>query len=63
MTAMPDTAWFKSSYSNNSGGQCVEGAHFDHDTMAIRDSKDPSRGTFVFPAPTWEAFLGSLRQR
>ncbi|MFF5422340.1 DUF397 domain-containing protein, partial [Streptomyces misionensis] len=36
--------WFKSSYSNNQGGNCVEGARLDGRVMAVRDSKDPGQG-------------------
>ncbi|WP_406287837.1 DUF397 domain-containing protein [Embleya sp. NBC_00896] len=62
MTSTPGTTWFKSSYSNNSGGQCVEGAYFEGTSMAIRDSKDPARGAFHFAANTWETFIRSLKQ-
>ncbi|MEV4908510.1 DUF397 domain-containing protein [Streptomyces albidoflavus] len=53
--------WFTSSYSNNQGGQCVEGAVLDDGQMAIRDTKDRARGTFVFPAPAWDAFVGAIK--
>ncbi|GAA2526520.1 DUF397 domain-containing protein [Streptomyces koyangensis] len=54
--------WFTSSYSNNQGGQCVEGAVLDCGQMAIRDTKDRQRGAFVFPAPAWRAFLGAVKE-
>ncbi|MFE3204047.1 DUF397 domain-containing protein [Embleya sp. NPDC059237] len=63
MTASPTTAWFKSSYSNNSGGQCVEGTYVGLRAMAIRDSKDPSRGAFLFRAHPWKAFLDSVKRQ
>ncbi|MFE5333343.1 DUF397 domain-containing protein [Embleya sp. NPDC056575] len=31
--------------------------------MAIRDSKDPSRGAFLFRAHPWNAFLDSVKRR
>lgn len=59
--ALSGARWFTSSYSNGQGGQCVEGALLDGDHMAIRDTKDRARGTFVFPAPAWDAFVGALK--
>ncbi|MGC0422491.1 DUF397 domain-containing protein [Embleya sp. AB8] len=63
MTATPATAWFKSSYSNNSGGQCVEGTYFEGNAIAIRDSKDPARGAFLFSTRPWEAFLDTMKHQ
>ncbi|MGH8571011.1 MAG: DUF397 domain-containing protein, partial [Gammaproteobacteria bacterium] len=34
--------WRKSSYSNGSGGACVEVADLNHGSRAVRDSKDPT---------------------
>ncbi|MDT0265795.1 DUF397 domain-containing protein [Streptomyces sp. DSM 44915] len=53
--------WFTSSYSNNQGGACVEGARLNADAMAIRDTKDRTRATFVFPTPTWTTFVAAVR--
>ncbi|MDT0265796.1 DUF397 domain-containing protein [Streptomyces sp. DSM 44915] len=53
--------WFTSSYSNNQGGDCVEGARLSADAMAIRDTKDRTRATFVFPTPTWTTFVTAVR--
>lgn len=50
-------AWFKSSYSNNTGGECVEGARLGTDGMAIRDSKDVPRGTLIIPADSWDRLV------
>ncbi|MFD6041900.1 DUF397 domain-containing protein [Streptomyces koyangensis] len=51
--------WFTSSYSNGMGGECVEGAVLNGAHMAIRDTKDRARGTFVFPGPG----VGRVRRR
>lgn len=59
--ALSGVRWFTSSYSNAQGGQCVEGALLDGAHMAIRDTKDRARGTFVFPAPAWGAFVGAIK--
>ncbi|WP_439674600.1 Scr1 family TA system antitoxin-like transcriptional regulator [Embleya sp. MST-111070] len=57
------SGWFKSSYSNAQGGECVEVAQAHGQTMAIRDSKDPSRGAFLFGAHPWKAFLDSVKRQ
>ncbi|MER5746772.1 DUF397 domain-containing protein [Streptomyces sp. NPDC002225] len=53
--------WFKSSYSNNQGGDCVEGARLDGRVMAVRDSKAPGQGVCVFPAAAWCAFVAEVK--
>ncbi|MEU2673827.1 DUF397 domain-containing protein [Streptomyces sp. NPDC007164] len=53
--------WFRSSYSNNQGGQCVEGARLNGRRMAVRDSKDPGHGVCVFPAAAWLAFVHEVK--
>ncbi|MDK0519217.1 DUF397 domain-containing protein [Streptomyces sp. ML-6] len=53
--------WFKSSYSNNQGGNCVEGARLDGVQMAVRDSKAPELGVCLFPAAAWRAFVDELK--
>ncbi|MFE7427135.1 DUF397 domain-containing protein [Streptomyces sp. NPDC057545] len=53
--------WFKSSYSNDQGGECVEGARLDGRVMAVRDSKDPGQGVCVFPAAAWLAFVDEVK--
>ncbi len=57
--------WRKSSYSNSSGGSCVEiamltdapGAH----DIAVRDSKDPHGPTLTFTACHWRAFTTAIK--
>ena len=51
--------WFKSSYSDGEGGECVEVATCPH-TVHIRDTKlaDGEGGPVIaVPAPSWAAFL------
>ncbi|MEU6772077.1 DUF397 domain-containing protein [Streptomyces sp. NPDC046759] len=62
MNRIPVTAWRKSTYSGESGGDCLE----VNDTPApthvpVRDSKNPAGPAVVFSAPAWTAFLGSLK--
>ncbi|MFG1801241.1 DUF397 domain-containing protein [Micromonospora carbonacea] len=58
MPTTPDLVaarWFTSSRSANNG-DCVECAVLP-DVMAVRDSKDPSGPTLVFPSHQWTAFV------
>ncbi|MFJ9842360.1 DUF397 domain-containing protein, partial [Kitasatospora sp. NPDC101155] len=54
--------WFKSSYSSN-GGNCIEvaGNLVASDAVPVRDSKDPSGPSLVFPADAWVAFVSAVR--
>ncbi|MGW4562160.1 DUF397 domain-containing protein [Streptomyces sp. NPDC004561] len=51
--------WRKSSYSGDTGGQCVEVANLTPD-IAVRDSKDRQGPALLFPAAAWTAFLESV---
>ncbi|MEV6012415.1 DUF397 domain-containing protein [Streptomyces sp. NPDC051976] len=59
--ALGGADWFKSSYSNASGGACVEAARLGTGSMAVRDSKDPEGPALVFPAEAWAAFATAVR--
>jgi len=52
--------WFKSSYSSNEGGNCIEVAT-QPSAVHIRDSKDTGPNLTVTPG-TWTAFLGLARR-
>ncbi|WP_328340025.1 DUF397 domain-containing protein [Streptomyces violaceus] len=55
-------AWRKSSYSNGSGGDCVEAADGHSGVIPVRDSKVSDAGpVLLFRAPAWTAFLTSLK--
>ncbi|GAA2605280.1 DUF397 domain-containing protein [Streptomyces axinellae] len=56
-----DAAWFKSSYSNNQGGACVEGARLGGGVMAVRDSKQAAGPTFSFATDAWMAFVSGVK--
>jgi len=49
-------AWFKSSYSDDQGGTCVEVANLTSDNIAVRDSKIPT-GPALLLSPTAFAAL------
>ncbi|HEY8986418.1 MAG TPA: DUF397 domain-containing protein [Streptomyces sp.] len=52
--------WFSSSYSNNQGGQCVQGGRITG-AMAVRDSKLPHGSAFVVTAAPWTVFITALQ--
>jgi hypothetical protein len=52
--------WRKSSYSNGTGGACVEVAASD-DERAVRDSKDPAGSVLTCTAAEWSAFTVAVR--
>ncbi|WP_329386392.1 DUF397 domain-containing protein [Streptomyces sp. NBC_01716] len=64
MTTTADTLagadWFKSSYSNDHGGNCVEGAQLPGRAMAVRDSKNPHGPAFILTGNAWTAFVNGL---
>ncbi|MEV6168172.1 DUF397 domain-containing protein [Streptomyces sp. NPDC051954] len=51
--------WFKSSYSDDEGGDCVEAAFSTR--IHIRDSKVPSGPELQLTAPAWEAFISAVQ--
>ncbi|MGP3989983.1 DUF397 domain-containing protein [Streptomyces sp. 3N207] len=51
----------KSSYSGaGQASECVEVACTGDGGQAVRDSKDPARGTAYFGAAAWQAFVRGL---
>ncbi|MFD7502405.1 DUF397 domain-containing protein [Streptomyces sp. NPDC059850] len=54
-------AWFKSSYSGNEGGACVEVATTP-DAVHVRDSKDPVGPQLAFAQQTWATFVAFATQ-
>jgi len=61
MQDLTAATWFKSSYSDNQGGACVEGARLVDGQMAVRDSKDPEGPALLFPPAAWAAFTTAVR--
>jgi hypothetical protein len=69
MRTIPDLnrlRWRKSSYSSDTGGECVECAVLHRGTVAVRDSKRPDGPHLALPAAGFAAFVqaaatGSLR--
>jgi hypothetical protein len=52
-------AWFRSSYSNGAGGECVECAHVT-DGALIRDSKQTQGPVLQVQSDAWRLFVRSL---
>jgi hypothetical protein len=55
-----ETAWFKSSYSNN-GGDCVEVSASIPGVVPVRDSKDPAGPALTFPAEGFASFVQAVK--
>ncbi len=52
--------WRKSSYSGNSGGQCIEVGSAAR-VIAVRDSKDPSGAVLAFGPQDWQRFTDRVK--
>ncbi|MFJ4093353.1 DUF397 domain-containing protein [Kitasatospora sp. NPDC089913] len=55
-----DLVWFKSSYSGNEGGDCIEVADMT-DEVLVRDSKDKSGPRLAFSPTAWRSFVEFAR--
>ena len=53
--------WRKSSYSNGSGGECVQVALRIPELVAVRDSKNPDGPRLIFSHEEWRAFVAAVR--
>ncbi|WP_416874407.1 DUF397 domain-containing protein [Kitasatospora sp. SC0581] len=51
-----EVGWFKSSYSDDNGGACVEVAS-SPSAIHVRDSKDKAGPTLTFSPEAWSAFI------
>lgn len=56
-SALPESAWFKSSYSDGGGGECVEVAT-SSSAVHVRDSKVAAGPVLAVPPEAWAGFLG-----
>ncbi|MEY9214043.1 DUF397 domain-containing protein [Thermobifida halotolerans] len=59
MTAQ-DLNWHKSSYSNDTGGACVEVAETP-DNVLVRDTQHRELGHLRFTPEAWAAFLTDIK--
>lgn len=53
---VPESAWFKSSYSSGEGGECVEVAAAPA-AVLVRDSKQPAGARLAFGPEAWAGFV------
>ncbi|MEY2228015.1 MULTISPECIES: DUF397 domain-containing protein [Streptomyces] len=65
MTSTPEyelsaAIWHKSSYSDGTGGDCLEVADGHPDLVPVRDSKQPEGPHVVFHARAWATFVAAL---
>jgi hypothetical protein len=54
--------WYKSTFSNGSGGACVEVANNLPGIVAVRDSKDPNGPKLAVSKQTWSAFVQAIKE-
>ena len=54
--------WRKSSFSNGTGGACVEVADLGNGMWGVRDSKDSQGPVLRFPVQAWQAFALEVRE-
>jgi hypothetical protein len=62
MTEAIHLAWRKSSYSNGSGGNCLEVVASAGEALA-RDSKDPEGPVLAFSLASWSGFVSAVREQ
>jgi hypothetical protein len=60
---LTDANWRKSSYSSNTGGNCIEVAAHDGPArvVAVRDSKDPDGPKLAFAPAHWRSFMHKIK--
>jgi hypothetical protein len=59
---LTNAVWRKSRRSGHDGGECVEIAALTS-RIAVRDSKQPDRGTLTFGRTSWSAFVTALKEQ
>ncbi|MFF4955276.1 DUF397 domain-containing protein [Streptomyces chattanoogensis] len=58
---LSNAVWRKSSYSNGTGGNCIEVSDGLPGLIPVRDSKDPYGPALVFPAAGWTSFIATVK--
>ncbi|MFI1467008.1 DUF397 domain-containing protein [Streptomyces wuyuanensis] len=58
---LTDVRWRKSSYSNGTGGECLEVADGLPHVVPVRDSKVPHGPVLAVGAGAWSSFVGAIR--
>ncbi|WP_225803541.1 DUF397 domain-containing protein [Streptomyces sp. NK15101] len=57
---LSNARWFKSSYSNGEGGNCVEVSYDFTGIVPVRDSKVADGPVLIVPAAAWAAFVAGV---
>ena len=61
-TDLSHAEWFKSSFSNGQGGECVEAAvNLVGGVMAVRDTKHSDGPVLLFSVAEWRAFTEGVK--
>ncbi|WP_374982657.1 DUF397 domain-containing protein [Streptomyces fradiae] len=58
---LDSACWRKSSYSNGTGGDCLEVADGFPGVLPVRDSKRPAGPALVVAAGAWAPFVAAVR--
>ncbi|MEU5810368.1 DUF397 domain-containing protein [Streptomyces sp. NPDC047718] len=58
---LTSACWRKSSYSNGTGGDCLEVADGLPTLVPVRDSKRPEGGVIIVTADAWVPFVAALK--
>ncbi|MGW7261456.1 DUF397 domain-containing protein [Streptomyces sp. NPDC054834] len=59
---LSDALWFKSSYSNATGGDCLEVADNIPGLVPVRDSKMPDGPAVLLSSAAWAPFVALLKR-
>ncbi|MGQ4490866.1 DUF397 domain-containing protein [Streptomyces sp. SAS_281] len=54
---MPESTWFKSSYSDGTGNNCIEVSD-QSSKVYVRDSKNKKGPVLALSPKTWASFVG-----
>ncbi|WP_327295469.1 MULTISPECIES: DUF397 domain-containing protein [unclassified Streptomyces] len=55
------TKWRKSSYSNSTGGDCIEVGDGCATVVPVRDSKNPDGQVLAFAVGGWASFVSAVK--
>lgn len=58
---LPQSDWYKSSYSSDGNGQCIETQTTPEGEIAVGDSKDRTQGAFAFSPEAWTSFVSGVK--
>lgn len=53
--------WRKSTFSNGSGGNCVQVGQLPQGRLAVRDTQNRTGAVLQFSAEAWHLFITSIR--